>query len=212
MSGTATLTELKDANGRTITRPVLHHTSNYTTRIDEMLEWYRNVVGMEITCSPTVLPGHFVSNDGAHHRMSFFHLPGMKAEAVRDAACVNHIAFDYPSINALLETWERLKDLGIMPHSTVDHGPTYSLYYFDPDGNNVELLTDAFGDQEKSMAFFRENEDFHRNPMGKEIDPARCLEALRNGMSPAELHERALRGEFGAEAKPTWDGWDKTTG
>lgn len=209
MGDTLTHSELKDPNGRPILRPTLAHTSNYTTRVDEMLEWYRNLVGMEITASPAALPGHFVSNDGAHHRMSFFHLPGMSAEVVRDSPCVNHVAFEYPTIDEMLESWERLKDLGILPHSTVDHGPTYSFYYFDPDGNNVELFTDAFGDPERSMLFFRENADFHRNPMGKEVDPARLLEARRSGTSTEELHERALRGEFGAEAKPTWDGWDE---
>jgi catechol 2,3-dioxygenase len=203
--------ELKDTNGRVVLRPTLHHTSNYTTRVDEMIEWYRNVVGMEITSSPQALPGHFVSNDGAHHRMSFFQLQGMSADVVRDAAGVNHIAFEYPTVDELLESWERLRDLGIVPHTTVDHGPSFSFYYWDPDGNNVELFTDAFGDWDRSMTFFREDPEFQRNPMGKQVDPARLLEARRSGISQDELHDRARRGEYGVEegdAKPHYDGWD----
>jgi catechol-2,3-dioxygenase len=134
----------------------------------------------------------------------------MKEECVRDAACVNHVAFEYPTLDELLETWDRLKGLGILPHETVDHGPTFSLYYFDPDGNNVELFTDAFGDWERSKKFFLENEEFHRNPMGKEIDPAQLIEVSRKGMSLEEVHERALRGEFGREAQAGWDAWAPT--
>ena len=210
MAVTSSQSELRDPNGSPILRPTLRHTSNYTTRVEEMLQWYRNVVGMEITLSPESLPGHFVSNDGAHHRMSFFNLPGMNPEVVRDAAGVNHTAFEYETLDELLATWERLQALEIMPHSTVDHGPTYSLYYWDPDGNNVELFTDAFADWERSKRFFLEDADFRRNPMGKEIDPALLIEARKRGMSIEEVHERALRGEFGPEAKATWDGWDKS--
>jgi hypothetical protein len=167
---------------------------------------------MEITSSPEVLPGHFVSNDGAHHRMSFFHMPDMSPEVVRDAAGINHVAFEYPTIDELLETWERLVPLGITPHSTVDHGPTYSFYYWDPDGNNVELFTDAFGDPKASMVFFQTDEKFQKNPMGKEVDPASMLRVRRGGMSTTEMHERALNGEFGKEAGPTWDGWEEKLG
>jgi catechol 2,3-dioxygenase len=208
MADTATQTDLKDANGRTILRPTLAHTSNYTTRVDEMLEWYRTVVGMEITCSPEALPGHFVTNDGSHHRMSFFHLPGMQPEVVRESACVNHVAFEYGSVDELLESAERLKELGIVPHTTVDHGPTYAFYYWDPDGNNVELFADAFGDWTRSKEYFVNDPEFRRNPMGKVVDPAAMLDARRQGMSVEELHERTLRGEFGPEAHATYDGWN----
>jgi catechol 2,3-dioxygenase-like lactoylglutathione lyase family enzyme len=214
MANSLAQNELTDSNGRRILRPTLAHTSNYTTRVDELLQWYRNVVGMEITSSPRVLPGHFVSNDTAHHRMSFFHLPDMKPDVVRDAAGVNHVAFEYETVDELLETWTRLHALGIIPHTTVDHGPTYSFYYWDPDGNNVELFTDAFGDPEKSMEFFQTDERFQKNPMGNEVDPARMIEARHNGVTYAEMHKAAMQGEFGKESAPVgdWDGWREKLG
>jgi catechol-2,3-dioxygenase len=205
MSDTATQSGLEDPNGRPVLRPTLHHTGNFTTRLDEMLEWYRNVVGMEITLSPSSFEGHFVTNDATHHRMSFIKPPGLKPDPVRDAACVNHTAFEYESVDDLLESWERLKELGILPHTAVDHGPTFAFYYWDPDGNNVELLADAYGDWGRSMIAMREEPEMVRNPMGKSVDPGKLIEARRKGMPLDELHERSLRGEFGPEAEAHFD-------
>ena len=198
----ASTSELTDRNGKPILRPTLHHTGNFTTRIDEMLDWYRNVIGMEIVLTPEPFEGHFVTNDQGHHRMSFVKPPGLKPEPVRDAACVNHQAFEYASVDDLLASWERLSDLGIVPHTTVDHGPSFAFYYWDPDGNNVELLADAYGEAARSLVAMRNNPEMMRNPMGKNVDPAQLLEARRNGMSLEELHERAMRGEFGGSWKP----------
>jgi hypothetical protein len=38
----------------------------------------------------------------------------------------------------------RKKDMRIRPFYSINHGPTTSLYYTDPDGNRVELLVDNF--------------------------------------------------------------------
>ena len=35
---------------------------------------------------------------------------------------------------------QRMRELGIKPHMSLDHGITTSFYYVDPDGNSVELL------------------------------------------------------------------------
>jgi catechol 2,3-dioxygenase len=201
MAEVATEVELQDPNGKRILRPTLHHTGNYTTRVDEMLEWYRIVLGMEVVVSAEPFEAHWCTNDHAHHRTSFARVPGMRSEAVRDCACVNHQAFEYASVDDLLESWARLGDLGIVPHTTVDHGPTFAFYYWDPDGNNVELLADAYGDHERSMEAMRSRE-LARNPMGFNVDPALLLEARSQGMPLDELHERAMRGEFGTEWKP----------
>ena len=38
----------------------------------------------------------------------------------------------------------RLKKQGIVPHTCMNHGFTTSLYYLDPDGNEVEIQVDNF--------------------------------------------------------------------
>ena len=43
-----------------------------------------------------------------------------------------------------LYTYARLKGDGIEPYWCINHGPTTSLYYKDPDGNQIELQVDNF--------------------------------------------------------------------
>ena len=43
-----------------------------------------------------------------------------------------------------MSSYARLKGLGIEPDACVNHGVTTSLYYADPDGNQVELQVDNF--------------------------------------------------------------------
>ena len=55
---------------------------------------------------------------------------------------LDHVQFRHASLGALLDRYEILRDLGIKPHRTMNHGPSTSFYYRDPDGNGVELYRD----------------------------------------------------------------------
>jgi len=86
----------------------------------------------------------------------------------------------------LLETWERLRGDAILPAHALNHGPTTSLYYADPDGNQIELQIDNFATVEENTAFI-ESESFARNPIGVVFDPGVMLAGLRTGKTVAEL-------------------------
>ena len=49
------------------------------------------------------------------------------------------MAYGLTSFGDLVLTYERLKAGGITPFLPLNHGFTTSLYYHDPDGNDVEL-------------------------------------------------------------------------
>ena len=80
---------------------------------------------------------------------------------------------------------------------------TFSYYYADPDGNHVELQCDTFGDWAKSSEWMRTSEQFHGNPIGVFVDPARVAEAAAEGTPFAEIHARATAGEFVPQQPPT---------
>jgi catechol 2,3-dioxygenase len=109
---------------------------------------------------------------------------------------VQHVAFEYPSVDALLATYTRLKGLGIEPVLTTDTGATTAFYYEDPDRNVVELLADNFGDWAKSTEFMRSSPEFAARPIGAFVDPNKLIAARAAGMAPAELHRRAYAGEL----------------
>jgi catechol 2,3-dioxygenase len=88
--------------------------------------------------------------------------------------------------------------MGIEPVLTTDHGVSLSFYYKDPDGNNVDLFVDSFGDWEKSREYIQSSPDFNnnKNVMGTFVDAEKIVAAHQAGMSFAELHRRAYAGEF----------------
>ena len=98
---------------------------------------------------------------------------------------LEHVAFTYESLGDLLDTYERLKGLGVTPYWTINHGPTTSMYYRDPDGNQVELQIDncSLADAD---AFVR-SEAFAKNPIGIEFDADALLARFRNGEPVADL-------------------------
>jgi hypothetical protein len=69
-----------------------------------------------------------------------------------------------------LGTYTRLKSAGIEPYWCINHGPTLSMYYRDPDGNQVELQIDIFDDIEGTNEWFAQS-DFATNPFGVKFDP-----------------------------------------
>ncbi|MDQ1491417.1 MAG: hypothetical protein QOJ23_3931, partial [Actinomycetota bacterium] len=97
-----------------------------------------------------------------------------------------HVAFAYDSITRLLEQYGRMKDMGEKPVVAVNHGPTISLYYKDPDRNTLELFVDRFPTVEQCNEFMA-NEIFSSNPVGYDIDPDAMLSRLREGAPEEEL-------------------------
>jgi catechol-2,3-dioxygenase len=186
-----------------VIKPRLHHWGMRTIQFDEMTQWYARVVGFEaVLATDAPMKSQFVTNDEQHHRGGFFNFPGLKDEPSRfQMPGINHLAWEYDSLDDLLASWKRLKDEGIEPVITTDHGPTFAFYYKDPEGNTVELLCDAYADAAKSMEHML-RPDMIQNPMGAPVDPVQLLDARESGLSPDEVHERALAGEYTPDGPP----------
>ena len=164
----------------------LHHINFITTRKDEMRDWYRTVFDMDISLDGPF--GCWITNDRANHRIALTVLPHVQPDPDwRDHARLHHAAFEYASFDDLMDTYQRLRDLGIVPKACLDHGMTTSLYYTDPDGNYVELQCDNFGDWDQSKAYMRDSLPFAENPIGAFFDPDKMYEAYKNGTPHREI-------------------------
>lgn len=181
-----------------VIRPALHHVNLKTTRLQEMIDWYGEVVGSQVTFQ---FPGGaWLTNDEANHRIALLHSPKLTDDPEKLAhAGIHHTAFEYDSVDDLLATYERLRAKDIEPHMSLDHGMTTSIYYVDPDGNSVELQADNFGDWKKSKEFMEASPEFAEDPIGKSFDPQKMLDARRAGGSEEEVHRRAYAGEWEVE-------------
>ena len=64
---------------------------------------------------------------------------------------VNHIAFEVPSMDALLAGKRRLEDAGVDVLGPKDHSFCQSIYFFDPNGIRLEMTvrTEAPGELER---------------------------------------------------------------
>jgi hypothetical protein len=121
----------------------------------------------------------FLSYDDEHHRIAIAGLPGLE-DAPMMSAGTDHIAFAHRDLGDLLQTYERLAGEGIEPYWAINHGPTTSLYYKDPDGNKVELQVDNFATAEACNAWMRGGE-FAQNPIGVTFDPRELVARYRAG-------------------------------
>ncbi len=183
------------SDSSTVHRPTFHHINLKTLRIQALIDWYGTVLGMKPNFQ---FPGGaWLTNDEANHRIALLTSPHLREDPDKQKHTgMHHSAFEYASMGELLETYLRLKALGIEPHACLDHGMTTSYYYADPDGNSVELQSDNFGSWQESGEFMRNTAAFAANPIGMPIDPAQMAQAYRAGASFAELHTRAYAGEF----------------
>lgn len=176
-------------------KPKFHHFNLKTTRLQEMIDWYRALVGAEVLHQDDV--GAWLSNDEANHRIALLAFPGFVDDPEKETRTgLHHSAFEYASFEDLNASYLRLRDAGIEPDICLDHGMTFSYYYKDPDGNRVELQCDVFGDWAKSSDWMRTSDEFHANPIGVFVDPARVAQAAADGAPFVQIHERAMAGEF----------------
>jgi catechol-2,3-dioxygenase len=157
-----------------------------TSNLATMREWYRTVLNARVVHDNGRLC--FLTYDEEHHRLALINVPGLHAPDAQSWGLA-HVAYGYRTLGELLSTYCRLKQDGILPYRPINHGPTVSLYYRDPDGNSVEFQVDAFPTKQAAADYFQ-TADFERNPIGVPFDPEDLVRAYEAGVPEAELLRR----------------------
>jgi catechol-2,3-dioxygenase len=164
----------------------LAHVVRRTGRFEELVRWYCTVLEAEVVHSDGVLA--FLTYDDEHHRIAIAGIPGLEEQPAM-AAGTDHIAFTYADLGDLLHTYLRLKAEGIEPFWCINHGPTVSMYYKDPDGSRVELQVDTIASREAIERWMRSGE-FAANPIGVVFDPQELVARYDAGEPIATLTAR----------------------
>ena len=146
------------------------HVVLQTNRRKDMRDWYCMVLNAQVLHENDVIS--FISYDDEHHRVAFIDpkvpladkapTEGKTARAGNEVG-LHHMAFTYGSLHDLAENYQRLNALGVRPHRCVNHGVTTSMYYYDPDRNQVELLVDNFENMTEAQAYMRQHPDVSRS-------------------------------------------------
>lgn len=184
-----------------IIKPAFHHVTFKTSRLSEMVAWYGTVVGARPTFQDA--NNAWTTNDEANHRVAFLSAPGLGDDPdKRSHNGIHHSAFEYKSFADLMSSYARLRDEGIEPAFSLDHGMTISIYYKDPEGNFVELQCDSYGDWRQSSEWMRSSPDFAANPIGTFFDPERVYLDYKGGKSFDELHVAMRGGDYQPAGTP----------
>ena len=169
----------------TITPTKFAHMVINTRQCEEMKRWYGDVLGMEVVVDNGMLC--FLTFDDEHHRLALVNMPDLKEQSPEYAG-VNHVAYTLPDLGSLLATYLRLKADDILPWWCINHGPTTSMYFRDPDGNAIELQVDNYNDER--LTNWMRSDKFQDNPLGVEFDPDLLAEKYCAGEMLEVLHEQ----------------------
>ena len=181
---TETTTTAKVPSTNTIISPAYFaHVVFYTRRFAEMTAWYRTVLAADVTMQGERIA--FLTFDQEHHRVAIVRRNDLP-DAPEKALGFAHAAWAYASFPDLVATYERLGGKGIHPVWEINHGPTTSLYYADPDGNRIELQVDNFPSVAALNGWFATGA-FDRDPVGVEIEFADICRRFHAGEPESDL-------------------------
>ena len=159
-----------------------------TSRFKEMLAWYQFVFDARVQYQNPALA--FLTYDDEHHRFALANLDVLRPDSVetekQGLVGVDHVAYTYASLEDLLENYQQLKDKDIAPYWCVHHGMTVSMYYTDPDGNQMEFQVDVFDSSEAANEYMC-GPIVADNPIGVEYDPEDWIAKIRAGTSISDL-------------------------
>ena len=127
----------------TMFRPRLSHLGFYVRDLDAQAEFYKRVFkfletdrGVSGAGDPIV----FLTGDSSEHHQLVL-TAGLPPEVSR--TWLNQVSFRVGSL-AELQTFHRwLGECDVTPSATVSHGNAWSIYFPDPEGNNVEVYASS---------------------------------------------------------------------
>lgn len=164
----------------------LAHFGIRARKYEEMLRWYVEVLEARILFQNDAAA--FLTFDDEHHRLAIW-TDAATAERPADVAGIDHICLALPAHSALAATYQRLKRAGHLPVLPVNHRFTTSLYYRDPDGNELEFSVDNLPTKAAGCDFVSgpAMAAILTPPFGDLFDPEELVEMVRRGASLEDL-------------------------
>lgn len=176
----------------------LAHIVLRTHNFAPMVSFYKTFLGAHASYENDFLS--FLTYDNEHHRIAIGAVP-VSRPADRTRGGLEHVAFSFPNLHALLLSYKQRKENGILPIWSVNHGPTTSIYYQDPDGNQIETQVDNFESVEEATTFML-SPAFAENPVGTDFDPEELWVLVQSGGGGRELLKRKEIGPRGLDSIP----------
>src|SRR5207244_663318 len=104
-------------------------------------DFYTQTLGLKVAHENLERGAVFLSFGKEHHDLALFQQATGEPPAKTQPG-LHHVAWRLDNFEELKAAYKELKRMGIPLDSTAEHNVTRSVYFFDPDGNRVELYCD----------------------------------------------------------------------
>ncbi len=116
----------------------LGHVGIYTQDIMKMRDFYTRVIGLKVADEDLDGRGMcFLSADPITEHHEFVLMKGRQTSD--ETQLVQQISFKVPTIQDLREYKQMIEEENLKIDRIVSHGNAFGIYFFDPEGNRVEL-------------------------------------------------------------------------
>ncbi|MDA1258623.1 MAG: VOC family protein [Chloroflexi bacterium] len=113
--------------------------------VEPMYDFYTDILALTETDRGLVGPNldldiRFLSSDpDEHHQVVLV----SGRDAAKGVTFLNQISFRVASLSDLRDLRARLAVRGVKPGRIINHGMSWSMYFPDPEGNNIEAFVDS---------------------------------------------------------------------
>ncbi|XDG08123.1 hypothetical protein ABKA04_007738 [Annulohypoxylon sp. FPYF3050] len=155
---------------------------------ERLVNFYLTLLGAKISHKSHRLA--FLAYDYEHHRLAIISDPSSHRRGPEGSQVgLHHVAFGFETLSDLATVYEQRKAVGIVPAWCVNHGMSTSMYYEDPDGNEIEFQVDNFDTVQEAVDFMA-SKDFEENPVGVDFNADDFVKRVRSGEDEKSIKAR----------------------
>jgi catechol-2,3-dioxygenase len=141
----------------------LGHVLMRVADVERSKAFYSNVLGFEVVEQDPEHGGVFMTLGEHGHTLDITPVedPATAQTLVQNRLGVHHIAFQVDSYEALKDAYFTLQEQGVKVDRAIDHVSQQSIYFYDPDGNRLEIYYEL----PNALAMFREGRQDRDEPL-----------------------------------------------
>ena len=141
----------------------LGHVLMRVADVERSKAFYSNVLGFEVVEQDPEHGGVFMTLGEHGHTLDITPVedPATAQPPAQNRLGVHHIAFQVDSYEALKDAYFTLQEQGVKVDRAIDHVSQKSIYFYDPDGNRLEIYYEL----PNALAMFREGRHDRDEPL-----------------------------------------------
>ena len=120
--------------------PRLSHVGLYVSDVPKMIDFYTKVLGFVVSDGAPDGRITFLSrNPSDHHQVVL--VRGRTTDT--ETLMVQQVSFNIGNLGAVRRAYRKVTDAGCQAIRPVSHGNAWSVYFQDPEGNQIEMFCDT---------------------------------------------------------------------